>query len=58
MLKMFEQLGTLPSKKVKMEFPEAGNHVIACELTSGCYHEVSEETIDFGKEVLGIQSKN
>ncbi len=56
MLKMYDQLGTLPSQKVKMTFPESGNHVIACELTSGSYQDVLSETIEFGTEVLRIQT--
>jgi len=54
MLKMFEQIGTEDSEKMKMAFPEAGNHVIACELTSGCYNEVLEETIRFGSQILDL----
>jgi len=54
MLKMFDQLGTLPTQKVKKAFPEAGEHVIACELTSGCVDEVIAETIKFGETVLGL----
>ncbi len=55
MLAMFEKLGTAPSKKVKMAFPDAGEHVIACELTSGCYQKVVDETIKFGENVLHMQ---
>jgi len=55
MLKMFDELGTEPGKKIKMVFPEAGNHVIACELTSGCYNEVLAETIEFAGEQLNIK---
>lgn len=54
MLKMFDQLGTIPSKKVKEAFPDAGDHVIACELTSGCVDEVIAETIKFGENVMGF----
>ena len=55
MLKMYEQLGTAPDQKVKIAFPEAGAHVIACELTSGCVDEVIDETIKFGEEVLNLK---
>jgi hypothetical protein len=58
MLKMFDQLGTLPTQKVKKAFPEAGQHVIACELTSGCVDEVIAETISFGEEILGLKINN
>lgn len=58
MLKMFDQLSTESDKKVKMAFPEAGDHVIACELTSGCYKDVVAETIRFGKDILGLTPAN
>lgn len=58
MLKMFDLLGTIPSQKVKKAFSEAGEHVIACELTSGCVDEVIAETIKFGEEILGLESNN
>lgn len=54
MLKMFNQLGTSPDRKVKVAFPEAGDHVIACELTSGSVDEVIRETKKFGEDVLGL----
>lgn len=54
MLKMFDQLGTSNQEKVKIAFPEAGEHVIACELTSGSYKKVIDETIAFGVEVLDL----
>lgn len=54
MLDMFDELGTLPNQKVKKAFPEAGDHVIACELTSGSVEEVIAETIRFGEVVLGL----
>ena len=52
MLKMFEQLATTPDRKVKVAFPEAGCHPIACELTSGSFEAVLNETIKFGEEIL------
>ena len=58
MLQMFDQLGTVPEKKVKIAFPEAGDHVIACELKSGCYQEVLKETIRFGKDILELNPVN
>ncbi len=57
MLKMFDQLGTAEDKKVKVAFPNAGDHVIACELTSGAVDDVIAETIKFGKEILGLEEK-
>ncbi|WP_158869394.1 alpha/beta hydrolase [Maribellus comscasis] len=55
MLKMFEQLGTTPDRKVSKAFPEAGDHVIACELTSECVNEVLNETIRFGEDVMNLK---
>jgi hypothetical protein len=55
MLKMFEHLGTPNELKVKMAFPEAGDHVIACEITSGAYKDVVSETIKFGEEILKMK---
>jgi len=52
MLKMFEQLGTSPDRKVKVAFPNAGDHVIGCELTSGSLDRVISETIKFGEEII------
>ncbi len=57
MLKMFDQLGTPEDKKVKVAFPNAGDHVIACELTSGAVDDVITETIKFGKEIMGLDEK-
>jgi alpha-beta hydrolase superfamily lysophospholipase len=54
MLKMFERLGTSPDRKVKVAFPDAGDHVIACELTSGSVDEVIRETLQFGETILGL----
>lgn len=55
MLKMFDQLGTLPTQKLKKAFPEAGEHVIGCVLTSGCVDEVIAETINFGERIMGFK---
>ncbi len=55
MLKMFKQLGTSPGEKVKKAFPEAGDHVIACELTSGSLNDVIDSTIDFAEKILKME---
>ncbi|WP_346857249.1 alpha/beta hydrolase [uncultured Draconibacterium sp.] len=55
MLKMFDELGTVQAEKVKQAFPEAGDHVIACELTSGCVDEVIAATEKFGENILGLE---
>ncbi len=46
-LDMFERLGTDINQKRKVVFPEAGDHVIGCEETSGAYMQVQEQVIDF-----------
>ena len=58
MLKMYEQLGTPPNEKEKVAFPEAGDHVIASELTSNSVDKVIEETISFGEEILNLKPIN
>ncbi len=58
MLKMFDELGTAPAQKVKKAFPEAGEHVIACELTSGCVNEVISESVKFAENVLELKQLN
>lgn len=58
MLKMYEQLGTEKSKKVKVAFPEAGDHVIACELTSGCVDQVIAETEKFAENIMHLKAAN
>lgn len=57
-LRMFEEVGTPDSRKVKMAFADAGAHVIACELTSGAVEEVRSATFDFAEKVLGMQTVN
>lgn len=56
-LKMFDQLGTPASQKLSRAFPNAGAHVIECDLTSNCVNEVEEATWNFTDEVLNIHSK-
>ncbi|NRT15263.1 glycerophosphoryl diester phosphodiesterase/esterase/lipase [Flavobacterium sp. 28A] len=46
-LKMYESLGTAPDKKIKVAFPEAGNHVIACDLRSNDLKNVFDKTTSF-----------
>jgi esterase/lipase len=58
MLKMFDQLGTPPESKLKVAFPEAGDHIIASELKSAAYKDVMSETIKFGKEFLKLKPAN
>ncbi len=50
MLKMFENLGTPHHLKKKVAFPNAGNHVIGCEIMSGSVPEVQAEILSFLKQ--------
>jgi len=53
-LNMFGELGTPDDKKVGMAFPDAGAHVIGCELLSNCSGEVATATFDFAEKVIGM----
>ena len=55
MLEMFDKLGTSANEKVKQAFPEAGEHVIACELTSGQLDDVKKATFDFAENILNLK---
>lgn len=56
MQKMFDQLGTSPADKMEKAFPDAGDHVIGSDLTSGSVEEVIRETILFGEDILGLKA--
>ena len=56
-LKMFDGLGTPTDKKVKVAFPEAGNHVIACDLRSKDWKNVYNQTVTFIDEVILEKTK-
>lgn len=47
MLSMFDKLGTNVQDKQKMAFPNAGNHVIGCDLRSNDWQGVYQETNKF-----------
>ena len=51
-LRMFEEVETPPELKVKRAFPDAGAHVIACELRSRAVEEVAAETEKFIREII------
>lgn len=57
-LKMFDELGTPGNQKVKVAFPEAGAHVIACELTSRSVAKVRTQTFEFARQVLKLKDCN
>jgi hypothetical protein len=57
-LKMYDQLGTPSSEKMKAAFPNAGSHVIACRLTSKSLNEVEQATWSFTENVLHLKTLN
>ncbi|MCX6237577.1 MAG: alpha/beta hydrolase [Bacteroidia bacterium] len=56
-LKMFRQVGTPVTKKIAQAFPEAGSHVIACNLTSKSVGEVETATYGFAESILKMLPK-
>lgn len=58
MLKMFGQLGTPENQKQKVAFPEAGTHVIGCQLFSKSWPEVENASYRFAEEKLGLSPIN
>lgn len=54
MLKMYDQLGTPESQKQKIAFPEAGTHVIGCQLFSKQWQDVEKASYRFAEEKLGL----
>jgi pimeloyl-ACP methyl ester carboxylesterase len=53
-LKMFDHLGTPPDVKVKMAFPEAGDHCIASGMFSKSVDEVRAASFAFAEKFLGM----
>jgi len=51
MLEMFDQLGTPDSLKVKVAFPDAGDHVIGSSLLSKSYRDVEKEVLKFAQKI-------
>ena len=54
MLEMYEQIATPESKKYKVAFSEAGNHIIASPLASAAVEEVYQETAQFLINTVGL----
>jgi esterase/lipase len=52
MEKMFDQLGTPENQKIKVAFPEAGDHVIASKMKTNTWQEVEMETLKFLRMAL------
>lgn len=57
MLEMYGQVRTPEDKKVKVAFPESGDHVIASSITSKDWEGVLQETKRFLEEVAGVKKK-
>ncbi len=51
---MYENLGTPAGKKEAVAFPDAGAHVIGCDLTNPNWREVYQKTADFLSGTVGI----
>ena len=56
-LRMFDELGSPADEKMKVAFPEAGVHVIACGLSSKAIPQVREKTFEFARQILGLEKK-
>ena len=56
MREMFSSINTPRSLKMSQAFPNAGDHVIACDSTSQSYQEVENATVYFIEKVLKIRS--
>lgn len=54
MLEMYGQLGTPKSKKRKIAFDNATNHVLASPLWNKDFETVKKATFDFAEEILGL----
>ncbi len=54
MLEMYDQLGTPDSKKRKIAFDDATNHVLASPLWNKNFETVKKATFDFAEEILGL----
>lgn len=52
MLKMYAQLGTPDSLKMKKALPEVGDHAIGCHLRSGDVEGVMEAMVLFGEAIM------
>jgi len=51
---MYEHLGTSPDKKVAVAFPDAGAHVIGCDLTNPNWMKVYTATAEFLTKTVGL----
>jgi hypothetical protein len=51
---MYENLGTPADRKVAVAFPDAGAHVIGCDLTNPNWMKVYDATAGFLTEKVGL----
>ncbi len=51
---MFDNLGTKEELKQEMAFPDAGAHVICCDLTSENWKDVQDAAVKFGIKILEL----
>ncbi len=56
-ISMFSQVSTPKALKRAQQFPDAGSHVIACNLTSKSYVDVENATYRFADEILKMSTK-
>ena len=54
-LEMFNKVGTPLQGRKAQPFPEAGSHVIACNLTSKSYRDVEKATFEFAESILKMK---
>lgn len=55
LLRMFGELGSAPTQKRAVAFPEAADHVIGSYITSRDVKGVKQQTYRFAEEVLGLR---
>ena len=56
-LDMFSKVSTSIPERQARPFPEAGSHVIACNLTSKSYRDVETTTFEFAESILKMVPK-
>ncbi len=54
MLKMYDAVKTPENKKVKVAFPDAGDHVISSSITTEDWDQVFKASSSFIEEILGV----
>jgi pimeloyl-ACP methyl ester carboxylesterase len=55
--RMLGQLGTPAAQRTYIEYPDAGSHVIACDLTSKAWPQIQADTWRFLDTVLAWQAR-